>query len=60
MTVLGQIGLGGHLEFVHTGMTLAHVNPALAQFKDLAEASREQARRTVREMAARTGAFSPS
>lgn len=32
-------------------MTLAHLVPALAQFKDFADASRERALRTVDELA---------
>ncbi|RKR91927.1 FMN-dependent NADH-azoreductase [Micromonospora pisi] len=51
--LLSQIGLDKDLTFVHSEMTLAHSVPALEQFKELADTSREQAVRTVRELAAR-------
>ena len=46
-----QIGLDQDLTFVHTEMTLAHVVPALAQFKEFAVTSEQAARDTARELA---------
>ncbi|MCE6993476.1 NAD(P)H-dependent oxidoreductase [Saccharothrix sp. S26] len=48
--VFGMLGL--HPEFVHAELTLADVLPHLAQFRELAAASREGAHRVVRELAA--------
>lgn len=49
--VFTQLGVTDGLTFVNAELTLAGVNPALAQFKDLAAESLEQAHRTVRELA---------
>lgn len=48
---LGQIGLAKNLEFVHIEMTLAHSVPHLAQFKEVADVSRDEAERIVRKLA---------
>jgi FMN-dependent NADH-azoreductase len=50
--VLTQLGVADDLTFVNAELTLAGVNPALAEFKDLAAESLEHAHRTVRELAA--------
>ncbi|MFJ6674540.1 FMN-dependent NADH-azoreductase [Actinosynnema sp. NPDC091369] len=47
--VFGMLGVAP--EFVHAELTLAGVVPHLAQFKELAAASREDAHRLVRELA---------
>lgn len=49
--VLSQLGVTGNLTFVNAEMTLADVIPALAQFKDIAAESLENAHRTVRDLA---------
>lgn len=49
--VFGMLGLDRHLEFVHAELTLAGVVPHLAQFRELAVASLEDAHRVVRELA---------
>jgi FMN-dependent NADH-azoreductase len=48
---LTHLGVTDNLTVVHAELTLADVNPALAQFKDLAAESLESAHRTVRELA---------
>jgi FMN-dependent NADH-azoreductase len=50
--VFGMVGLDRDLEFVHAELTLAGVVPQLAQFRELAVASLEDAHRVVRELAA--------
>ncbi|SDI30034.1 FMN-dependent NADH-azoreductase [Nonomuraea jiangxiensis] len=52
--LLEQIGLGRDVTFVHAEMTLAHSVPALAPFRPIADASREEAVKAVRALA--TGA----
>ncbi|XVS65703.1 FMN-dependent NADH-azoreductase [Actinosynnema sp. CA-299493] len=47
--VFGMLGV--HPEFVHAELTLAGVMPHLAQFRELAVASLEDAHRVVRELA---------
>ncbi|MEV1116440.1 NAD(P)H-dependent oxidoreductase [Actinosynnema sp. NPDC049800] len=49
--VFGMLGLDRDLEFVHAELTLAGVVPHMAQFRDLAVASLEDAHRVVRELA---------
>ncbi|MCC8243912.1 FMN-dependent NADH-azoreductase [Saccharothrix luteola] len=49
--VFGMLGLDRHLEFVHAELTLAGVVPHMAQFRELAVASLEDAHRVVRELA---------
>ncbi|NUT46712.1 MAG: NAD(P)H dehydrogenase [Saccharothrix sp.] len=49
--VFGMIGLDRDLEFVHAELTKAHSVPQLAQFRELAVASLEDAHRVVRELA---------
>jgi FMN-dependent NADH-azoreductase len=49
--VFGMIGLDRNLEFVHAELTKAHVVPQLAQFRELAVASLEDAYRVVRKLA---------
>ncbi|MFE2751233.1 FMN-dependent NADH-azoreductase [Actinosynnema sp. NPDC059335] len=49
---LGMIGLDRDLEFVHAELTMAHTAPQLAQFREQAVASLEDAHRAVRELAA--------
>ncbi|MEU5690342.1 NAD(P)H-dependent oxidoreductase [Actinosynnema sp. NPDC020468] len=49
--VLGFLGLDRRLEFVHAEMTMAHARAELAQFKGLADESREEAHRAVRTLA---------
>jgi FMN-dependent NADH-azoreductase len=49
---LSAVGLDSDLTFVNAELTLAGVIPALAQFKDLADRSLENAHKTVRELAA--------
>ncbi|MEU4802816.1 NAD(P)H-dependent oxidoreductase [Actinosynnema sp. NPDC023587] len=49
--VLGRLGVDRALEFVHTELTLAHSAPNLAQLRDKADESREDAHRAVRELA---------
>ena len=49
--VFGMVGLDRDLEFVHAELTLASVMPHLAQFRELAVASLEDAHRVVRELA---------
>ncbi|MEU0480953.1 NAD(P)H-dependent oxidoreductase [Streptosporangium sp. NPDC006013] len=48
--LLEQIGLDRNLEFVHVEMTLAHSVPALEQFKPIADTSREEAVKNVRNL----------
>jgi FMN-dependent NADH-azoreductase len=50
--VFGMVGLDRNLEFVHAELTKAHVVPQLAQFRELAVASLEDAHRVVRKLAA--------
>ncbi|KAA2261315.1 NAD(P)H dehydrogenase [Solihabitans fulvus] len=50
--VFGTIGLGEHLQFVHTEMTMAGEIPELAEFRTFAANSLANAHRTVRELAA--------
>lgn len=50
--VLGMIGLDRDLEFVHAELTKAHTVPQLAQFREQAVASLEDAHRAVRKLAA--------
>ncbi|WP_367131605.1 FMN-dependent NADH-azoreductase [Saccharothrix sp. HUAS TT1] len=50
--VFSTIGLGRDVEFVHAELTMAHTAPKLAQFRELAVASLEDAHRVVRELAA--------
>ena len=50
--VFEKIGLADDLTFVNTELTLAGVNPALADFIDKAELSRATSHRSVRELAA--------
>jgi FMN-dependent NADH-azoreductase len=50
--VLSQVGLDRDLTFVHTEMTLAYVIDKLAQFRDIADSSRENAHKKVQELAA--------
>ncbi|WP_132126039.1 FMN-dependent NADH-azoreductase [Actinocrispum wychmicini] len=50
--VLSQIGLDQDLTFVHTEMVLSYVVEKLAQFRHIHDASRENARKTVQELAA--------
>lgn len=49
--VFSKIGLDDDLTFVNTELTLAGVNPALAQFISKAEESRASSHRSVRELA---------
>lgn len=49
--VFEKIGLADDLTFVNTELTLAGVNPALADFIDTAEQSRAASHRSVRELA---------
>jgi FMN-dependent NADH-azoreductase len=49
--VLGMVGLDRDLEFVHAELTKAHVVPQLAQFREAAVASLEDAHRVVRKLA---------
>jgi FMN-dependent NADH-azoreductase len=49
---LTALGLHTDLTFVNAELTLANVVPALAQFKDIAAESLQNAHRTVRELAA--------
>ncbi|QQQ77562.1 NAD(P)H-dependent oxidoreductase [Saccharothrix sp. 6-C] len=49
--VFGMVGLDRDLEFVHAELTLAGVVPHMAQFRELAVASLEDAHRVVRELA---------
>ncbi|HEX5406657.1 MAG TPA: NAD(P)H-dependent oxidoreductase [Pseudonocardiaceae bacterium] len=49
---LSSVGLDADLTFVNAELTLAGVVPAMAQFKDLAAESLENAHRTARELAA--------
>lgn len=49
--VLEKIGLADDLTFVNTELTLAGVNPAMADFVDRAELSRATSHRSVRELA---------
>jgi FMN-dependent NADH-azoreductase len=49
--VLSSVGLDADLTFVNAELTLAGVVPAMAQFKDLAAESLENAHRTARELA---------
>lgn len=49
--VLGYIGVQENLTFINAEMTLANSVPALAQFKDIAAESLENAHSTVRELA---------
>ncbi|PSL56807.1 FMN-dependent NADH-azoreductase [Saccharothrix carnea] len=49
--VFTTLGMGEHLEFVHAEMTMAGVMPHLAQFRDHAAASLEDAHRVVRKLA---------
>lgn len=46
-----SLGLHHDLTFVNAEMTMADVNPALAEFKDFAAESLREAHRTVRELA---------
>ncbi|GAB2972998.1 FMN-dependent NADH-azoreductase [Saccharothrix stipae] len=46
-----MIGLDRDLEFVHAELTKAHTAPQLAQFRELAVASLEDAHRVVRKLA---------
>ncbi|WP_433269396.1 FMN-dependent NADH-azoreductase [Actinosynnema sp. CS-041913] len=50
--VFAMLGLDRDLEFVHAELTHAHVTPRLAQFRDQADASRQDAHRVVRKLAA--------
>lgn len=50
--VFGMVGLDRDLEFVHAELTKAHTVPQLAQFRELAVASLEDAHRVVRKLAA--------
>ncbi|TWP52471.1 NAD(P)H dehydrogenase [Lentzea tibetensis] len=50
--VFNLIGLDRNLEFVHAELTLADVNPQLAQFRELAVESLADAHRVVKELAA--------
>ncbi|QFZ17125.1 FMN-dependent NADH-azoreductase [Saccharothrix syringae] len=50
--VFSMVGLDRDLEFVHAELTKAHSVPQLAQFRELAVASLEDAHRVVRELAA--------
>ncbi|MBB5957605.1 FMN-dependent NADH-azoreductase [Saccharothrix tamanrassetensis] len=52
--VFAMVGLDRDLEFVHAELTLAHARPQLAQFRELADASRADAHRVVRELAAQS------
>ncbi len=49
--VLSLVGLDGDVTFVTAEMTLANVVPALAQFKDIADESLENAHHAVRGLA---------
>jgi FMN-dependent NADH-azoreductase len=49
--VFGAVGLDRDLEFVHAELTLAGVVPHMAQFRELAVASLEDAHRVVRKLA---------
>lgn len=49
--VFGMLGLDRDLEFVHAELTLAGVVPHMAQFRELAVSSLEDAHRVVRELA---------
>jgi FMN-dependent NADH-azoreductase len=49
---LNVIGLDTDLTFVNAELTMAGVVPALAQFKDIADESLENAHKAVRELAA--------
>lgn len=49
--VFGMVGLDRNLEFVHAELTKAHVVPQMAQFRELAVASLEDAHRVVRKLA---------
>lgn len=49
--LFGDLGVTDNLTFVNAEMTLADVVPALAEFKDFAAESRENAHRAVRELA---------
>ncbi|CCH28588.1 NAD(P)H-dependent oxidoreductase [Actinosynnema sp. NPDC047251] len=49
--IFERLGVRQTLEFVHTELTLAHTVPHLAQFRDKADESREDAHRTVRKLA---------
>jgi FMN-dependent NADH-azoreductase len=49
--IFGNLGIRDNLTFVTTEMTLAKVNPALAQFIELGEQSLADAHRAVRELA---------
>lgn len=51
---LSSVGLERNLTFVNAEMTLANVIPALAEFKDLAAESLENAHRTAKELATHT------
>lgn len=50
--VFSMIGLDRNLEFVHAELTKAHAVPHLAQFREQAVASLEDAHRVVRKLAA--------
>lgn len=47
--VLSQVGLERNLRFITAEFTLAHLDPALAQFREHADASKAAALETVRE-----------
>jgi FMN-dependent NADH-azoreductase len=49
--VFGAVGLDRDVEFVHAELTLAGVVPHMAQFRELAVASLEDAHRVVRKLA---------
>ncbi|GLZ32131.1 FMN-dependent NADH-azoreductase [Lentzea sp. NBRC 105346] len=50
-SVLSLTGLDRNLEFVHAEMTMANVNPQLAQFREIAVESLADAHRVVKELA---------
>jgi len=49
--VLSQVGLDRNLRFITAEFTLAHLDPALAQFREHADASRSAALESARELA---------
>lgn len=49
--IFNLIGLDRNLEFVHAELTMAGVNPQLAQFRELAVESLADAHRVVKELA---------
>ncbi len=53
--IFGSLGLAENLEFVHAELTLAHKVPHLAEFREQADASREDAHRVVRKLAVAQG-----